>query len=131
MTPRRKGAPLPQEYIGVRTPLSGPDRHDSVGEDRDRRARRERPSALSERMAMSEPTMQLSKGSRRAEQVMRLNELVERLRGMFLEVPGTRLSVHQAARLAGVEPSICRHVLETLTASHFLKLGHDGTFMLR
>ena len=62
---------------------------------------------------------------------MGVMELVERLRGMFLEVPGTRLSVAQAARLAGLEPSICRRVLDELTALRVLKAGKDGTFMLR
>ena len=62
---------------------------------------------------------------------MRVTELVQRLRGMFLEDPGTRLSVAQAARLAGVEPSVRRHILETLADSHFLKSGRDGTFTLR
>ena len=61
----------------------------------------------------------------------RVADLVERVRGMFLEVPGTRLTVLQAARLSGVEPSVCRHILDTLTDSHVLKSGHDGTFTLR
>jgi hypothetical protein len=30
-------------------------------------------------------------------------EAVQRLRGMFLDVPGTRLSVADAARLSGIE----------------------------
>jgi DNA-binding IclR family transcriptional regulator len=56
---------------------------------------------------------------------------VERLRGMFLDVPGTRLSIADAARLSGVEPSLCRRVLETLMDSYFLKRGPDGTFTIR
>jgi DNA-binding IclR family transcriptional regulator len=59
-------------------------------------------------------------------------ELVRRVRGMFLEVPGTRLSVIQAARLAGIEPSVCRRILEALAERHFLKLSSaDETFMVR
>lgn len=60
-----------------------------------------------------------------------LTELVQRLRGTFLEIPGTRLSVAQAARLTGIELSVCRHLLESLTDSDFLKVGRDGTFTLR
>jgi hypothetical protein len=56
---------------------------------------------------------------------------VERLRGMFLDVPGTRLSVPDAARLSGVEHSMCGDVLETLSAKRFLKRHHDGTFIRR
>jgi uncharacterized protein YbjT (DUF2867 family) len=58
-------------------------------------------------------------------------EAAERLRGMFLDVPGTRLSVADAARLSGVEPSLCRRVLETLMDTYFLKRGPDGTFTIR
>jgi hypothetical protein len=68
--------------------------------------------------------------SRRAERLIRETDLA-RLRGMFLEVPGTRLSVAQAARLAGVEPLECRQILETLADLDFLKVGRDGTFTVR
>jgi DNA-binding IscR family transcriptional regulator len=60
-----------------------------------------------------------------------LHELVQRFQGMFLEVPGTRLSVDQAARLEGVDPAICRQVLESLTEREFLKSSRGDTFMLR
>jgi hypothetical protein len=50
---------------------------------------------------------------------------------MFLDVPGTRLSVPDAARLSGVEHSMCGDVLETLSAKRFLKRHHDGTFIRR
>jgi DNA-binding IclR family transcriptional regulator len=62
---------------------------------------------------------------------MEIKELGDRLRGMFLEVPGTQLSLSQAARLAGLEPSVCQHVLETLTAAHVLTRREDGTFLLQ
>jgi hypothetical protein len=44
---------------------------------------------------------------------MRVTDLVQRLRGMVPEVPGTRLSVAQAARLAGIEPTVCRQLLDS------------------
>jgi hypothetical protein len=56
------------------------------------------------------------------------SEAVQRLRGMFLDVPGTRLSVADAARLSGVENWICLQVLEVLTHTHFLRRGQDGSF---
>jgi hypothetical protein len=65
------------------------------------------------------------------EPLMDATELVRRIRGIFLEVPGTRLSVVQAARLAGIEPSVCRQILDSLTEWHFLKLSTDDTFMVR
>jgi DNA-binding IclR family transcriptional regulator len=60
-----------------------------------------------------------------------IKELVQRVQGIFLEVPGTRLSVTQAARLTGVDASVCHEILKELTASHFMKFGHDGTFTLQ
>jgi len=49
---------------------------------------------------------------------------------MYQEMPGMRLSVADAARLAGQDPSVCREILEALADVHFLKRGHDGTFSL-
>jgi hypothetical protein len=58
-------------------------------------------------------------------------DAIDRLRGMFLDVPGTRLSVADAARLSGVEYSMCGDVLETLFDACFLKRRDDGTFVRR
>jgi len=58
-------------------------------------------------------------------------EAVRRLRGMFLEVAGARLSVAEAARLAGLECTMCQQILEALTDTGFLKRGRDGTFLRR
>jgi hypothetical protein len=65
------------------------------------------------------------------EHVLDATELMQRIRGIFWEVPGTRLSVVQAARLAGVDPSVCRNILESLAEGLFLKPSEGGTFMLR
>jgi hypothetical protein len=56
---------------------------------------------------------------------------IERLRGMFRDVPGTRLSVADAARLSGFTRSTSRYVLETLADSMSLKRGRNGTFTYR
>jgi hypothetical protein len=58
-------------------------------------------------------------------------EVVQRLQGMFLDVLGTQLSVPDAARLSGVEPSLCQNILEALVAAQFLSRGRNGTFTLR
>jgi hypothetical protein len=62
---------------------------------------------------------------------IRVPDVVHRLRGMFLDVPGTQLSVADAARLSGVDPSICRHILEGLADAQFLTRGRNGTFTRR
>ena len=56
--------------------------------------------------------------------------LAQRLKAMYQEMPGMRLSVADAARLAGLDPSVCREILEALADVHFLKRGHDGTFSI-
>jgi len=122
---------MPPEYVGVHESLRRADRSERTGQDGDRCTRRKRSSPLRTRVGVPEPSVRLSKAGRRTEPMMRVTELVHRLRGMFLEVPGTKLSVGQAARLAGIEPSLCRRLLESLSDSHFLKSGRDGTFMLR
>jgi len=56
--------------------------------------------------------------------------LAQRLKAMYQEMPGMRLSAVDVARLAGLDPSVCRDILEALADVHFLKRGHDGTFSL-
>ena len=56
--------------------------------------------------------------------------LAQRLKAMYQEMPGMRLSAADAARLAGLDPSVCREILEALADAHFLKRGDDGTFLL-
>jgi hypothetical protein len=61
----------------------------------------------------------------------RVVDAVQRLRGIFLEMPGTQLSMADATRLSGLERPVCRVVLEALEDAHFLKRGRDGIFMRR
>jgi hypothetical protein len=41
-----------------------------------------------------------------------MQRTLQRLRGEFLEMPGLRLTVSQAQRLCGVDPAICKAILE-------------------
>ena len=59
----------------------------------------------------------------------RVVDAVRRLKGIFLEMPGTELSMADATRLSGLERPVCRIVLEALEESHFLKRRRDGVFM--
>src|SRR5688572_22151082 len=47
-------------------------------------------------------------------------EVLERLRAEYLEMPGLRLTVEQVQRLCGIERAICSVVLDTLVAAKFL-----------
>jgi len=65
------------------------------------------------------------------ERVLLIPEAVQRLKGMFLEIPGTQLTLTQAAQLAGLERSFCQAVLSALEDVRFLKRGHDGLYQRR
>jgi len=56
--------------------------------------------------------------------------LAQRLKAMYQEMPGMHLSPADAARLGGLDPSVCRDILEALADVHFLKRGQNGTFSL-
>ena len=58
-----------------------------------------------------------------------ISDAVDRLRGTFLEMPGTKLTVQQASRLCGLETAACGIVLEVLKDTGFLETRPDGTFM--
>ena len=62
------------------------------------------------------------------ELALHVSEAVERLKGVFLEIPGTRLSVGDASRLAGLDDLLCREVLIALEYANFLKRGRDGRY---
>jgi len=58
-----------------------------------------------------------------------MNELVGRIRSEFLEMPGLRLTLVQAARLWGLELDDCRRVIDALVGSSFLRWTTAGTVM--
>jgi DNA-binding IclR family transcriptional regulator len=58
-------------------------------------------------------------------------DALQRLRGIFLEMPGTQLSMADATRLSGLDRPVCRVVLEALEDARFLKRDRDGTFIRR
>jgi hypothetical protein len=53
---------------------------------------------------------------------------VQRLKGVFMKVPDTRLTLTDAARLSGLEQPVCEAVLGALEDAHFLKRGLDGLY---
>ena len=56
-----------------------------------------------------------------------LDEL-HRLRGVFIEVPGTQVTSAQVARLSGIEPDRCAALLEALADAGFLRQLSDGRY---
>jgi DNA-binding IclR family transcriptional regulator len=62
---------------------------------------------------------------------MRVEEAVLRLKATFLEMPGTTLTLSDAARLTGLEHHTCRVILAALENGRFVRQRHDGTFVQR
>jgi hypothetical protein len=56
-------------------------------------------------------------------------ELVRRIKGEFLEMPGLRLTEAQARRLWGLDAAGCSVLLATLVDAQFLFRTRDGAFM--
>jgi hypothetical protein len=60
----------------------------------------------------------------------RVSEAVDRLKGVFDEVPGTRVTLAEAVLLSGLDTGTCSIVLETLTDAGFLSVKR-GVFIRR
>lgn len=52
--------------------------------------------------------------------------VLERVRGEFLEMPGLRLTLPQAARLWGLDLTSCEAVMDVLIRSEFLRRTTSG-----
>jgi len=57
------------------------------------------------------------------------DNLLERVRGEYLEMPGLRLTLAQACRLWQVDVTTCECVLDTLIRQHVLARTKDGAFI--
>jgi hypothetical protein len=58
------------------------------------------------------------------------SDVLSRIRGEFLEMPGLRLTSAQARRLWGLDTDTCDRALEVLIADHFLIRTRDGQYVL-
>ncbi len=57
------------------------------------------------------------------------DDIVRRIQGEFLEMPGLRLTEPQARRLWALEPSLCSAVLTELVDDGFLLRTREGAFI--
>lgn len=57
------------------------------------------------------------------------DEVLRRVQGEFLEMPGLRLTEPQARRLWGLDPASCSALLGALVDAKFLFRTRDGAFM--
>jgi len=58
-------------------------------------------------------------------------QLLDRVRGEFEEMPCLRLTFGQARRLFGLSPDVCQQVLSALVREHPLTCGPDERYGLR
>jgi hypothetical protein len=58
-----------------------------------------------------------------------IQDVVHRIRGEFLEMPGLRLTVEQARRLWRLDETACDAVLGALVDARFLARTRDGAFI--
>lgn len=61
--------------------------------------------------------------------VMKSGDLVSRVRGEYLEMPGLSLTLEQAKRLLALDHGTCSGVLSNLVRSGFLRRRRDGSYI--
>lgn len=58
---------------------------------------------------------------------MNVEAVTQRVRAEFEEMPGLNLTEHQAAKLFGIEQTVCRDVLDRLITASYLRKTRSGT----
>jgi DNA-binding MarR family transcriptional regulator len=67
--------------------------------------------------------------SRLSDRTPSVSDALSRVKGMFVEMPGTAWTVTQAARLSGLDISVCKTILKTLEEAGFLIERASGTYV--
>jgi hypothetical protein len=60
---------------------------------------------------------------------MRVEDVLQRIQGEYLEMPGLRLTTAQAQRLWGLERDVCEALLAALVDTRFLCRTREGAFV--
>jgi hypothetical protein len=60
---------------------------------------------------------------------MRIDEVLQRIQGEFVEMPGLRLTAAQAQRLWGLDRDVCDALLGALVDAKFLAQTRDGAYV--
>jgi hypothetical protein len=61
---------------------------------------------------------------------LKREDILRRVRGEYLEMPGLRLTAKQAQRLWTMDACTCESLLNTLVDAKFLARTRDGAFVL-
>ena len=59
------------------------------------------------------------------------NDLLNRARQEYAEMPGLVLTTRQASRLWNLDAAVCQVLLSTLVREEFLSLTHNGAYLRR
>ncbi len=62
---------------------------------------------------------------------MNVENIAERVRAEFEEMPGMTLTMPQASRLFGLKDDVCRTIVEQLVKSEYLKWTQSGAAVTR
>jgi len=62
-------------------------------------------------------------------EAMGIDDVLQRIQGEFVEMPGLRLTAAQAQRLWGLERDLCSSLLSSLVDARFLEQTRDGAFV--
>lgn len=60
---------------------------------------------------------------------MRIDDVLQRIQGEYVEMPGLRLTAAQAQRLWGLDRDVCSALLGALVDARFLSQTRDGSFI--
>ena len=60
---------------------------------------------------------------------MRIDDVLQRIQGEYVEMPGLRLTPAQAQRLWGLERDVCDALLSALVDAKFLSQTRDGAYV--
>jgi hypothetical protein len=58
-----------------------------------------------------------------------IDEWLDRVQSEYLEMPGLRLTLAQAARFWSLDPATCARVLDSLVRTKFLMVTSDGLYV--
>ena len=58
-----------------------------------------------------------------------LDDVLRRVQGEYIEMPGLRLTTAQAQRLWGLDRGMCEELLKALVNAKFLSQTRDGSFI--
>ena len=60
---------------------------------------------------------------------MRIDDVLQRIQGEYVEMPGLRLTPAQAQRLWGLDRDVCNALLGALVDAKFLVQTRDGAYV--